>query len=46
MELDKERICHCFCLVFTKRNAADAHWIIRDIDVGENVIAIKMCANW
>jgi len=47
MKLDKEYIRYRLLTCFhQKKSAADAHRIICDIDVDENVIAIRTCANW
>jgi len=46
MELIKEHIRHCllFCC-HQKKNTIDAYGIIYET-YGENVIAIRTCANW
>jgi len=46
MEPDKEHIRHCLLFCFhQKKSAADAHRIICET-YGENVVAIRTCANW
>jgi len=46
MKSDKEHIRHCFLFCFDqKKNDTDIHRIICET-YGENIIAIRMCANW